>query len=603
MDFIFENTKLTGGFLKAKQDLNLKTTIYAVYDRFKETGRFSALDCKWTKESENIPKPHIYWDSDVAKWIEGAAYIIAKNPNKDLEDKVEVLIDSMEKNQWDDGYINSYYTVVEPQNRFTNRDNHELYCAGHLMEAAVAYYYATGKDRFLKMMERYAELINKVFVVEKTAPFATPGHEEIELALMRMYACTKNEKYLNMCKHFVYKRGANDKDKALTDEFKMNYEQAEIPLAELESAEGHAVRAGYIYTAMADIARETGDERLMDACQRIFSDIVNKKMYITGGIGSSRLGEAFTVPYDLPSETAYTETCAAISLMLFSQKLFEYAQKGEYADVIERILYNGMISGLSLSGDMFFYRNPVEINVVNRYKNTATHSKENYPITQRVKVFNTSCCPPNLNRVLASLEKYVFYVKDDTYFVNQYCPSEYGDKAVKIIQETEYPVNGVIRIKTEGVSKIALRIPGWCDEFSVNAEYVLKDGYAYIENPEEVELCLDVTPKLYSANTEVEDCANKVALMAGPVLYCAEGIDNGVNLHRLYINKNLNAQIKYNDDYKLNTIDVNGFLRNSGQGLYETLNESFEERKIKLIPYNVFANRGETDMLVWMNYR
>ena len=603
MDFIFDNVNLNGGFLKAKQDLNLKTTIYAVYDRFKETGRFDALECKWTEGCEDIIKPHIYWDSDVAKWIEGASYIIAKHANKELEDKIELAIDAMERNQWEDGYINSYYTVVEPQNRFTNRDNHELYCAGHLMEASVAYYYATGKDRFLKMMEKYADLINKVFVEEKSAPFATPGHEEIEIALMRMYYCTKNEKYLNMCKHFVYARGANDKDKPLNIYFKMNYEQADKPLCELDSAQGHSVRAGYIYTAMADLARETGDEKLMAACHRLYEDIVNKKMYITGGIGSSGIGESFTVPYDLPSETAYTETCAAISLMLFAQKLFEHTQKGEYADVIERILYNGMISGLSLGGDEFFYENPLEINVVNHYKNTSTTDAERYPITQRVKVFNTSCCPPNLNRVLASLEKYVYYVKDDIYYINQYCMSEYKDGNVCIIQETDYPVSGAVKIKTDGISQLALRIPAWCDKFEINAEYVLKDGYAYIKNPTEIELCMDMTPKLYSANPEVLYCDNKAALMAGPVVYCAEGVDNGVNLHRLYLNRNINAKVSYNDEYKLNIIEVDGYVRNSSEKLYELLGDNFEERRIKLIPYNAFANRGETDMMVWMNYR
>lgn len=603
MDFLFDNVNLTGGFLKEKQNLNLKTTIYAVYDRFKETGRFDALWCKWREGCKEIPKPNLYWDSDVAKWIEGASYIIAKTPCKDLEEKIEQAIDAMEKNQWDDGYINSYYTVVEPENRFTVRNNHELYCAGHLMEAAVAYYYATGKDRFLKMMEKYADLINKVFVEDKSAAFATPGHEEIELALMRMYYCTKNKKYLDMCRYFISARGANDKDGELNEHFKLNYDQADIPLAKLFEAQGHAVRAGYIYTAMAEFAGEVGDGKLLDACGRLFDDITSKKMYISGGIGSSRVGEAFTVAYDLPSETAYTETCAAISLMLFAHSLFKNEQNSKYADVIERILYNGMMSGLSLSGDKFFYENPLEINVVNRYKNIATHDFERYPITQRVKVFSVSCCPPNINRVLSSVEKYVYYVKGDVCYVNQYCSSQFKNDTAEILQETNYPVSGKIKIKAKGLSKIALRIPAWCDKFEINADYVVKNGYAFIENPEEIELLLDITPKLYSANAEVSCCSNKAALMLGPVLYCAEGVDNGVNLHRLYLNKKLNFKTEYNDEYKLNTIELDGYLRSSSDSLYETLNENFEERKIKMIPYNSFANRGESDMIVWMNYR
>ena len=401
MDFIFGNVTLCGGFLKAKQDLNLKTTINAVYKRFKETGRFDALDCKWTGKSETEIKP-------------------------------------------------------------------------------------------------------------------------------------------------------------LNEDFKMNYEQADKPLSELDSAHGHAVRAGYIYTAMADLAKETGDEKLMAACHRLFRDIIDKKMYITGGIGSIRIGETFTVPYDLPSETAYTETCAAISLMLFSQKLFEHSPKGEYTDVIERILYNGMISGLSLSGDKFFYENPLEINVVNHYKNLSTNSAERYPITQRVKVFNTSCCPPNLNRVLSSVEKYIYYVKNDVYYVNQYCMREYKNEFVKIIQETDYPVGGAIKIIAEGVSQIALRIPSWCDKFEINTKYTLKDGYALIENPTEIEICFNMTQKLYSANPEVLYCDNKAALMLGPVVYCAEGVDNGANLHRLYLSKVLNANVSY-DEFKLNIVEVDGY--------------------------------------------
>lgn len=603
MDFIFDKVNISGGFLKSKQDLNLKTTINAVCDRFKETGRFDAFDCKWKEGSCDIPKPHFFWDSDVAKWIEGAAYIIAKKPNKDLEDKIESVIDSIERNQWADGYINSYYTVVEPEKRFTDRSMHELYCAGHLMEAAVAYYRATGKDRFLKIMEKYADLINKVFIEEKSAPFATPGHEEIEIALMRMYRCTNNEKYLDMCKFFIYERGANDKDDVIAPEFKHSSVQSDTPTCEIESALGHAVRAAYLYTAMADLADETGDEKLMNACHRVYDDITNKKMYITGGIGSTMVGEAFTLPYDLPSETAYAETCAAIALMFFAQKMFEHEQMSKYADLVERLLYNGIMSGLSIGGDEFFYENPLEINVINHIKNTSTNNAERFPITQRVKLFDCSCCPPNINRVLASLERYVYYIKDDIFYVNQYCQSEYRDGAVSITQTTNYPVDGHVKIKASGISRLALRIPSWCDSFNINADYVIKDGYAVIENPDEIELCMDIQPKLYFANAEVISCANKAALMLGPVVYCAEGVDNEVNLHRLYLNRNLNAKITYDDSFKLNTIEADGYVSVSGNLLYEPICCKLEERRIKLIPYYGFANRGETDMLVWMNYR
>ncbi len=605
MDFNFYSTNITSGFLKSKQELNLKTTIHAVYDRFYETGRFTALKCKWTPECKDIPRPHIFWDSDVAKWIEAASYIIAKNPDKDLEDKIEAAIDAIEAHQLDDGYFNSYYNTAPDEKRFTNRDNHELYCAGHLMEAAVAYYYATGKDRFLNIMEKYADLINKIFVIEHSAEFDTPGHEEIEIALLRMYKCTGKEKYLDMCRYFLFTRGNSKKDLDFYTNFKNeSYDQSEAGIYELEGARGHAVRACYLYTAMAEFAHETNDEKLMDVCKKLFFDITNSKMYITGGIGSTHLGEAFTVPYDLPSETSYAETCAAISLMFFSQTMLKAHPNSVYADVIEKIIYNGMLSGISLDGESFFYENAFEINLINEQKNNSTKTKERFPINRRVKVFSCSCCPPNVNRVLASLERYVYHYHDGVYFVDQFCESEYSNSDVSITQKTNYPVSGRIEIDFKGIEKAAVRIPGWCDSFSLNVPYIIKDGYAYIENPGTVIMDLEIAPKLYGSHEEVNHCANKAALVIGPVVYCAEGIDNdGVNLHRLYFNRELNAKTKFSEAIGLYTVEVDGYKRKASDSLYPKLTESFEKVCIKLIPYHAYANRDKSDMLVWMNYR
>ena len=603
MAFCFDNVKLNGGFLKEKSELNLNTTIYAVYDKFKKTGRFDAFDCKWKEGSEDIPMPHFFWDSDVAKWIEGASYIIAKHPRKDLEEIIEKVIDSIEKTQWDDGYFNIYCTTVAPDKRFSDRNCHELYCAGHLMEAAVAYYYATGKDRFLRLMEKYAELINRVFVTEHSAEFATPGHEEIEIALMRMYRCTGKSLYLDMCDYFLSARGNNDKDKYIMDGMYENYNQSDRPVRELESAEGHAVRAMYLYTAMADYSKETGDEKMFKACQRLFDDTVNSKMYITGGIGSTHIGEAFTIPYDLPDETAYAETCASIGLMFFAQKMLEAEPKGIYGDIVEKAIYNGMISGLSLDGKSFFYENPLSIDTDNRKKFTCTAASERYPMTVRAEVFSCSCCPPNLNRVLASFERFIYHTDKNIWFVDQYCDSEYSDGNIKITQKTDYPLSGSISLSVVGAKEIALRIPSWCDNFTVNADYSAKDGYIYIKNPQNIELRLEMKPVLYTANASVSDCANKAALMLGPVVYCAEGIDNHVKLHRIYLSKDLNAEIKYSNEFMLNTIEADGYIRKSSESLYEPLTEEFEVQRIKLIPYGAFANRGETDMKVWLNYR
>lgn len=601
MDFNFSGITINGGFWKDIADKNRKVTMDAVYDRFAETGRFDALKCDWKEGMPN--RPHIFWDSDVAKWMEGAAYILAREEDSTLQARVEEMIDHIEQNQWEDGYINSYYTAIEPENRFTNRDHHELYCIGHLIEAAVAYYYATGRDRFLKIMERAVDCVYRVFCVEKSAAFVTPGHEEIEIALLRLYRATNNEKYLTLCKFFIDQRGNNEKDAKINRGSKHSYEQSNQPVRELSLAEGHSVRAMYLYTAMADLAGVTGDRALRDACLRLFDDAVNRKMYITGGIGSTNIGEAFTVAYDLPSERAYTETCASIGLMFFAQKMLELEGDSIYADVVERAMYNGMLAGLSLDGTSFFYENPLEICLRDHTKNTSTEERERYPITQRLKVFGCSCCPPNLNRLLSSMERFIYRMKDGTCYVDQYIDSEWSLVQGSVRQKTAYPFCGKISLSFEGVSRAALRIPGWCTKFTLNAPYSMENGYAVVENPGILELDLEMKPTLYEANGEVNDCAGKAALMMGPVVYCAEGADNPCNLHRLAFSRDLNAEVGFDSTYGMNTLTVDGWLCEEATSLYRPLVDRYTSTRIKLIPYYAFANRGESDMLVWMRYR
>ena len=599
MSISLKNVNITGGFWKKMQDKNINVTIDAVYDRFKETGRFDALSCTWKEGMDN--KPHIFWDSDVAKWAEGAANIILKHDMPELLKKVEAMIDEIEKNQWEDGYFNSYYTSVEPENRFTVRANHELYCAGHLMEAAVSYYKATGRDRFLKLMERYADCIYKIFIEEKSAAFITPGHEEIEIALLRMYKATGKQKYLDMCKFFINERGKNDAP--ICKDFNLSYDQSHMPVREMKEATGHSVRALYLYTAMAGLAYETDDKELLDASKRLFNDITKRKMYITGGVGSTCIGETFTIDYDLPSETAYAETCAAIALMFFCRSLLLNEINSEYADTIERAMYNGMLSGISYDGKAFFYENPLRICLDNHRRNVSTYTKERLPITQRVEVFECSCCPPNLNRVLSSMENYIYSEKDGVYYVHQFMESMYSEGDIKIIQNTGYPENGEIKLSFEGVSRAAIRIPGWCDEYSINVPYEAKNGYAYIENPGDVEVSFKMEPKLYKAHMNVNDCAGKAALMYGPTVYCMEGADNNFRLDRAYIKKELNAEISYLEELDTQMITVDGLLVKTNDSLYSSFSEEFEETKIKLIPYRLFANRGESDMDVWIKCR
>ncbi len=605
MDFQFDTVTINGGFWKELADKNRKTTLYAVYDRFAETGRFEALKCNWKEGMPN--RPHIFWDSDVAKWMEGVAYVIAKSPDPLLEARVEGMIDDIIASQWEDGYINSYYTAIEPENRFTNRNNHELYCIGHLIEAAVAYYYATGKDRFLKCMERAADCVYKIFVEEQSAAFVTPGHEEIEIALLRLYRATQKEKYLELCKFFINQRGNNPKDKQILREFLMRYEQSHVSVRELTLAEGHSVRAMYLYTAMADLAKEINDVDLENACKRLFEDVVERKMYITGGIGSTNIGEAFTVAYDLPAERAYTETCASIGLMLFSQKMLELCGDSVYADTVERAMYNGMLPGLSLDGVSFFYENPLEITLRDHHKNTSTVPRERYPITQRVKVFGCSCCPPNLNRLLSSMERFVYRVKGTTCYVDQYMTSVFHNDAMTVQVNTAYPSNGTVAVKVSGADKIALRIPAWCQQFTLNLPYTMEKGYAVVETAgkdTEISLNMEMLPTLYEANGEVNDAAGKVALMMGPIVYCIEGIDNqNVNLHRLAFSTTLNPEVQFAEEYGMNRICVDGYLCEESSTLYRPLADRYTPTRITLIPYYAFANRGESDMLVWMRYR
>lgn len=605
MDFNFNEITLQGGFWKEIADQNRKTTLYAVYDRFAETGRFEALKCNWKEGMPN--RPHIFWDSDVAKWIEGVAYVIAKEPDPLLQARVEEMIDDIIAHQWEDGYFNSYYTAIEPQNRFTNRNNHELYCIGHMIEASVAYFYATGEDRFLKAMERAANCVYRIFVEEQSAAFVTPGHEEIEIALLRLYRATKKEKYLELCKFFINQRGNNSKDGQILREFFMRYEQSHIPARELTLAEGHSVRAMYLYTAMADLAKEIGDQGLKDACLRLFEDVVDRKMYITGGIGSTNIGEAFTVAYDLPAQRAYTETCASIGLMLFGQKMLELCGDSVYADTVERAMYNGMLAGLSLDGVSFFYENPLEITLRDYHKNTATLHKERYPICQRVKVFGCSCCPPNLNRLLSSMERFIYRVQGETCFVDQYMTSTLQNDKMTVKVETAYPSEGTVKVQISGAGKIALRIPGWCQRFVLNCDYSMEKGYAIVETKGKdtaIELNMEMLPMLYEANCEVNDAAGKVALMMGPIVYCAEGVDNqGINLHRLAFSTKLNPSIEYSSEYGMNQVEVDGYLCASSNSLYRPLTNGYQSIRIKLIPYYAFANRGESDMLVWMRYR
>lgn len=595
--FSLKQVDLTGGYLFEKQELNRKTTIHAVYDRFSESGRIGAFDFDWKEGMPN--QPHVFYDSDVAKWIEGASWILSKHEDAVLTERIERLIDRIERNQQPDGYFNIFYTVCNPGERFTDRCMHELYCAGHLFEAAVAYARATGRERFLHCMERYADCIYRIFVEEQSAAFSTPGHEEIELALLELYRYTGNERHLALAKWFLERRGGKEKDIFPPEET-----QSHLPVREQSEAVGHAVRAMYLYTAMADLAHTTGDAALLDACKRLYADVTEKKLYVTGGLGSTRIGEAFTVAYDLPNETAYAETCAAIGLLFFCRRMLENENRATYADTIERALYNGVLSGLSLEGNAFFYENPLEITLSNRYA-YAVGSEHPMAITQRAASFGCSCCPPNLNRLLPRIGEYLYGLEGDTLYVNQYAQSRLNADGISCETETEYPRDGQIRLRADGAAWVALRIPAWCAHFELNRPYELRDGYAYVKNEGEILLRLDMTPFAVQADSRVAEDIGRLCVQAGPIVYCAEGVDNGEDLHTLAISPDFALQPyerRYDERFGLDVLEISGYrLESTEGGLYTRASSSLRPVRIRLIPYNAFANRGESDMRVWLS--
>ena len=605
----FKNMEITGGFWQARQTLNRDVTLDAVRRQFENTGRFEAFKCNW---KEGMPKrPHIFWDSDIAKWLESAAFILSKNKDAALEQYVDDVVDLLEKNQWDDGYFNIFFTVVEPEERFQHRMEHELYCAGHLMEAAVAYYDATGKDKFLNCMKKYADFIERVFKIENSAEFSTPGHEEIELALVKLYHCTGEKRYLELSRHFIDARGAAT-SKEVVDGENDTYLQDHLPVREQTTAEGHSVRACYLYSGMADIAREYGDVSLLEACERLFDNIAKKRMYITGGIGSTRDGERFTGDYDLPNDTAYAETCAAIALAMFAGRMSLVSADSKYADMVERTIYNGIISGISLDGKSFFYENPLEINLTDR--NIFTKKGKRWPITQRVEVFDCSCCPPNMTRFVASVGGYVYSHDDDTAFVHQFMESkasfDVGGSAVSISQTTSYPDDGSVTFAVSGMKgkKLAVRIPSWCSKFSfVGVEPEIVKGYAYINiDSDDVTLVynMDMTPKWYESSARVWADAGKVALTRGPLVYCMEGVDNGPELWSFFADI-FSTVTEYRDE-QLGALclEAKGYKKAEcycgHAALYHPADGNYLPAKLKFIPYYVFANRGETDMAVWV---
>lgn len=623
-----------GHYLEVVRDHVIPYQWDALNDRLPDTAPSHAIENFRIAagEAEGEFYGMVFQDSDVAKWLEAVAFSLENEPNAELEKTADEVIALLGRAQDESGYLNTYYTVKEPNKRWTNiRDNHELYCAGHLIEAAVAYYNATGKKQFLDIMSRYADYIDTVFGSEENKLKGYPGHQEIELSLVKLYDVTGNEKYLNLSKYFIDERGRQPhyfdiekKKREDTKPFWFNddyaYHQAHLPVRDQKEAVGHAVRATYMYTAMADLAAKTNDESLKQACETLWENVTQKQMYITGGIGSMRFGEAFSFDYDLPNDLCYTETCASIALVFWANRMLNLEANSKYADVMELALYNGTISGMDLDGKKFFYVNPLEVlPEASQKRNDKSHVK---PVRQ--KWFGCACCPPNLARLIASIGHYIYSQKEQELFVHLYMGNEtkleVAGKEVELVQQTNYPWDGNVSItvnpQSEHTFTLALRIPGWAKGavVKVNGEVVdhvplMKNGYVYLnrswKEKDQVELSLPMTVERMQSSPLVRQNVGKVALQRGPVVYCLEQVDNGENLHGILLPRNTELKAEFVpqllDGVVVIKAEAERIVQSSWNSLYRPADEQTTPVEITAVPYYAWCNRQPGEMLVWIN--
>lgn len=591
----YSRVRITDGFWLERQKTLREATADAVYDRFTDTHRFSALECAWREGDPHMP--HIFWDSDVAKWIEGVAYLLKTEDNPKWRAIIERVTDLFIKNQDADGYFNSHFLVAEKDMRFKERGNHELYCLGHWIEGAVAYFEATGERRLLDAVCRFVDCVERIFKTERSAAFVTPGHPELELALVRLWKTTGEARYFDLAKYFIDEHGANAEEPPPAQTYpQIFYNQDDMPVRARKTIEGHSVRALYLLSGMIDVAKETNDEELADACKRMFENCTERKMYVTGGVGSLDDGEAFSDDYYLPNRTSYAETCAAISLAMAALRMQTIDENAKYADVAERVMYNGSISGISLDGKKFFYANAHEIDLDFNHVNKYNPRHDRFPKTERVEVFTCSCCPPNILRFIASISGYVLSESDNTVFVNQYMSSESDE--LDII--TRYPADGNVLIKRKKKSKaLAVRIPSWCRSFEISAEYELKNGYAFIKSCEdEINIAFDMPIRLVSANRRCHENAGRAAVMRGPVVYCAEGVDNFKDLQSVVFDKSAEFYL-HDSEFSVPSIETEAKIPKRGELYFDLSDAEYDNVSLKLIPYFAYANRGSSDMQIW----
>ncbi len=608
----------------------------------------------------------VFQDSDFSKWIEAVAYSLTVHPDPALERIADEAIEIVCAAQAENGYLDTYYIINGMDRIFTNlRDHHELYCFGHLAEGAAAYYQATGKDRLLNAARRYADFIAERFGPEEGQCKGYPGHEIAEMALVRLYEVTGEKRYLELASFFLEMRGQRpyyfdqeEKERAAYEGRPWKepgegqryvYHQAHQPVREQTEAVGHAVRAVYLYSGMADIARLRGDESLYAACKRLWESITGQKLYVTGGIGATHLGEAFSFPYDLPNDTAYSETCAAIGLAFFARRMLEIEADSGYGDVMEQALYNTVLAGMALDGRSFFYVNPLEV-----VPEAAKRDERKHHIkTRRQKWFGCACCPPNIARIVSSLGKYVYTLGEQILYTHLYVGSsarfELGGTTIGLRMESDFPWEGNVKVTVDAeeaaFGTLAFRLPGWCRKavFRVQegenilaageiapgagdgslgtgaVQVRLEKGYLYLtgqwRDGAQISLTFPMEVRLLAADANVREDVGKAAVSRGPLCYCLEEADNGKDLHllKLCADKLLTAQGAVEPQaVSVESFSIQGqkmcrlilpglrLLPPKGRGLYsDYVPPAMEETKLVFVPYYAWNNRGEGEMQVW----
>lgn len=575
----------------------------------------------------------VFQDTDVAKWLEAVSYYLEHGPDPELEALADETIELIGRVQREDGYLNTYFIIKEPGQRFLNlQEGHELYTAGHMIEAAVAYHKATGKKALLEIVCRMADLFCETFGPGEEQCHGYPGHQEIELALIKLYRVTGRRKYLELAKYFIDARGQGDnyfleeerlgKKKRIFPEFAEydpRYSQSHIPVREQKTAEGHAVRAVYMYCAMADLAFEYQDEALLTACITLWKNMVEKRMYVTGGIGSSGILERFTTDYDLPNDRGYAETCASIGMALFGKRMAQITRDASYMDIVELELYNNILSGIALDGTSFFYVNPLEVRPENCMERTSMEHVK--PVRQ--KWFGVACCPPNIARTLASLGQYLYFQEEDTLYVNLYISGTVRAStrtgAAELSVESQMPWNGFCEIKVNSKSEeafyLALRVPDYAKNFCVRkngnemAEVKVLGGYAMpggLASGDILTVTWEMKACFLHANPWVGADAGKTAIKKGPVVYCLEQVDNGENLAGIFVDSSQTLTEQYEPDLLggVVTISLTGKRLKKEtwpqERLYDDRIPEFEPVSLKTVPYSAWNNREPGEMAVWM---